>query len=348
MSAIVSSTRNSNIGRYFFIIDGLPKKYTWQDLKDLIRREASHSIWTEMHIFPNGQPGGKGHARVQREDEARNLYRYLTTNVIEHRRLRVHLWDISGPEARFWYCNCETTPCDAAQSYSAQGMEIARMALAPGWQTIAPVTSMPINQGAYPSGYSQAPTPPSAIAASGSNSQAALIQAVTNMQLGAPDPRFQDPRLVACYQQQQQQQQQQQLYARAARSQAAISQHHQSARLPVYVLSSSGMPVNTLHGTVRIEARGVFVSGLNFKARSKEVEALFSRAGEVTKCEVQRDAATGKSKGNATIQFALAASVQKAIDLFDEKSYMNMKLTVRPDKEPSAISPPPVQANRML
>lgn len=27
-----------------------------------------------MHIHPNGKAGGKGHARVQREDEARKLY----------------------------------------------------------------------------------------------------------------------------------------------------------------------------------------------------------------------------------------------------------------------------------
>jgi hypothetical protein len=52
----------------------LPKRYTWQDLKDLVRNEAAHGIWTEMALTANGQTGETGWARVKRSEEARRLY----------------------------------------------------------------------------------------------------------------------------------------------------------------------------------------------------------------------------------------------------------------------------------
>jgi hypothetical protein len=52
----------------------LPKCYTWQDLKDLVRNEAAHGIWTEMASFANGQTGETGWCRVKRSEEARRLY----------------------------------------------------------------------------------------------------------------------------------------------------------------------------------------------------------------------------------------------------------------------------------
>lgn len=52
----------------------LPSRYTWQDLKDLIRQSAEHGIWTEMAVYPNGQTGGTGWARVQRGYEAIALF----------------------------------------------------------------------------------------------------------------------------------------------------------------------------------------------------------------------------------------------------------------------------------
>jgi hypothetical protein len=52
----------------------LPKGYTWQDLKDLVRKEAAHSVWTEMALFSTGRSGETGWARVQRREEATRLY----------------------------------------------------------------------------------------------------------------------------------------------------------------------------------------------------------------------------------------------------------------------------------
>lgn len=52
----------------------LPRRYTWQDLKDLIRKQAAHNCWTEMAVLSNGQSDGKGAARVPKADEATKLF----------------------------------------------------------------------------------------------------------------------------------------------------------------------------------------------------------------------------------------------------------------------------------
>ncbi|KAI6791696.1 hypothetical protein KC332_g17664 [Hortaea werneckii] len=332
-------SRSNNVGPYFLTIEGLPKEYTWQDLKDLIRGEASHGIWTDMHIHPNGKAGGKGHARVQREDEARKLYRYLTTNLIERRKLRVHLWDISDPaKERFLCCNCESPAFHSAQNYQAQGLEVVQMAALPGWQAMQPVSSMPASPASYSMSpattYSQRPAPaPNPTLALTATTQAALVHAMSNMQISSQDPRLQDPRWIAYFQQQ---------YTQAARAQTTASQ--QQSRLPVYTMSPSGTPINMTHGHVKTEARGIFVSGLNFDARAKEVEALFSQAGPITKCDLPKNPSTGKLKGNAMIQYASAASAQKAIDMFHKQMYMSMELRVRRDKEAIPVSSPPSAA----
>lgn len=87
-------------GSYYFCIEGvricvwiqdnatltfhikLPKRYTWQDLKDLVRREAAHGIWTEMAYYRNGQSGETGWARLQRRDEAARLYSETISRVL--------------------------------------------------------------------------------------------------------------------------------------------------------------------------------------------------------------------------------------------------------------------------
>lgn len=212
------------------------------------------------------------------------------------------------------------------------------MAALPGWQAIQPVSSMPTSPASYSMApattYSQrsapAPNPTLALTAT---TQAALVHAMSNMQISSQDPRLQDPRWIAYFQQQ---------YTQAARAQTTASQ--QQSRLPVYTMSPSGTPINMTHGHVKTEARGIFVSGLNFEARAKEVEALFSQAGPITKCDLPKNPSTGKLKGNAMIQYASAASAQKAIDMFHKQKYMSMELRVRRDKEAIPVSSPPSAA----
>ncbi|KAK5129757.1 hypothetical protein LTR08_002823 [Meristemomyces frigidus] len=185
--------------------------------------------------------------------------------------------------------------------------------------------------------YAQASVPPPVMVPQ-QTTPAAIMRAMANLQISSRDPKLQDPRYVAWYQQ---------YHLQTARPQAVAIQQ-QAARAPMYALSASGTPINTTGGLVRTEARGIFVSNLSFKARTKDVEDLFGRAGEVTKCEVQKDPSTGKSKGVAVIKFATAAEAQRAIDLFHDRLYMNMKLRVRYDKEPTVVGPPPVQASRTI
>ncbi|KAK0905670.1 hypothetical protein LTR91_011117 [Friedmanniomyces endolithicus] len=342
MSSTSSNTdarRSSNPGPYLIVIENLPLQYTWQDLKDLIRREASHGIWTEMALYPNGKSGGKGHARVKRPEEARNLYTYLTTNAIEGRRLRIHLWDISGSVPKLLGCNCTGTSIHPTQSYPAQGQEVTRMALAPGWQTMTPMTPttpMTAGQASHPStpsssyvcgtitpASSYASTPasipqPAAVQAQGAAQLAAMQQAMMSLQLHTQDPRY--PAMMQQYQQ---------------RAQALLLQQatQQRAANDAYAYTSNGLPVNTNQGSIRTESRGVFVSGLNYKARSRDVEALFNRAGEISKCEVQKDAASGRSKGKATIRYSSTAGAQQAISMLNNRKFMDMALKVRLDTE---------------
>ncbi|KAK4896274.1 hypothetical protein LTR27_005796 [Elasticomyces elasticus] len=347
-----NASRNSSPAAYLIVIENLPQQYTWQDLKDLIRREASHGIWTEMILYPNGKSGGTGHARVKRPDEARNLYSYLTTNVIENRRLRIHLWDVAGSAAKLICCNCTDTSIHQTQSYPAQGQEVIRMAHAPGWQAMTPVTPMTpmtASQASYPStpstsygctpstpATSYATTPssipqPSAVQAQAAAQLAAMQQAMTSLHV-TQDPRY--PAMVQQYQQK----------VQAFRIQQASEQ--QAAR-NAYAYTSNGLPVNTNSGAIRTESRGVFVSGLNYKARSRDVETLFSKAGEISKCEVQKDTSTGRSKGKATIRFSSAAGAQQAINMFHGRTFMDMALKVRLDTEKTVVSPPnATQASR--
>ncbi|KAK1087293.1 hypothetical protein LTR48_002732 [Friedmanniomyces endolithicus] len=166
---------------------------------------------------------------------------------------------------------------------------------------------------------------PVAVQAQGGAQLAAMQQAMMSLQLHTQDPRY--PAMMQQYQQR----------AQALLLQQATQQRPAS---DAYAYTSNGLPVNTNQGAIRTESRGVFVSGLNYKARSKEVEALFSRAGEISKCEVQKDAASGRSKGKATIRYSSTASAQQAISMFNNRKFMNMALKVRLDTEQTVVSPP--------
>ncbi|TKA42665.1 hypothetical protein B0A54_07508 [Friedmanniomyces endolithicus] len=139
-----------------------------------------------------------------------------------------------------------------------------------------------------------------------------------SLQLHTQDPSY--PAMMQQYQQR----------AQALLLQQATQQRPAS---DAYAYTSNGLPVNTNQGAIRTESRSVFVSGLNYKARSKDVEALFSRAGEISKCEVQKDAASGRSKGKATIRYSSTASAQQAISMFNNRKFMDMALKVRLDTE---------------
>ena len=380
MSITAPCSRNS--GPFFFYIEGvsvcdhsnaitadsisqLPEHWTWQDLKDLVRKEATHGIWTDMVAeYPSGKPSGKGYVRAQRANEAVKLYgefspehlneksssfnlEYLTQNAA----LKVHLFEISVSPPLFWRCNCA-----ANHSNNPQLQEVSRVVAQHKLQLI-PSTSSPIKNSvpAYPTVPSvQYPTmhTPAAFQSS-SNSPAFLAQQMANPGL----------------QQAQQYQQQSPAYfiQRQRQSLAGFSEHQrqyqgvhgpqpagrqQITSPPVYASSASGIPVNVSGNFVRTENRGIFVSKLNFKAREQDIVNFFSQVGKVVKCDLHRNASNGKSRGNATVQYAKAEDALRAVKTFNCQSWMNMKIEVRLDKETTTITPPAgttqAQANQPL
>lgn len=133
-------------------------------------------------------------------------------------------------------------------------------------------------------------------------------------------------------------------YAQQLAAQQAVNPRH--AQGPMYVSSSTGTHVNVSQGAIKTEVRGIFVSNVDYKATSKDLQRYFGRAGEIVKCQLQKDPATGKSKGNATVQYAVAKDAQNAVRMFNSEQYMGMRLKVRLDKEPVAIGMPSAGSSR--
>ncbi|KAK5711094.1 hypothetical protein LTR17_018551 [Elasticomyces elasticus] len=107
-----------------------------------------------------------------------------------------------------------------------------------------------------------------------------------------------------------------------------------------YAYISNGLLVNIDHGADRTESRGVFVSGINYKARKEDIKALFDKAREIRKYELQIDTSTRHSKSKATIGHNLVADAQQAVKTFHEKQFMDLALKVRLDVENTAVSSP--------
>jgi hypothetical protein len=115
---------------------------------------------------------------------------------------------------------------------------------------------------------------------------------------------------------------------------------------PVYVSSPLGTHVNVGQGAIKTEVRGVFISNIDYKAGTRDLQRFFSRAGEIVNCQLQQDSTTGKSKGNATVQYATANDAKNAVRLFNNEKYMGMRLKVRLDKEPVAVGVPSTSSSR--
>ncbi|KAK5711305.1 hypothetical protein LTR17_018476 [Elasticomyces elasticus] len=114
----------------------------------------------------------------------------------------------------------------------------------------------------------------------------------------------------------------------------------QQAPETTHSYTSRGLPVNTDKGAMRTESRGVFVSGLNYKARSRDVRSLFGKAGEISQCKVQKNTSMRRSKGKATVRCGSAAGAQQVINMFHGKLFMDMALNVRLDTEKTRIDSP--------
>ncbi|KAK3708140.1 hypothetical protein LTR37_011644 [Vermiconidia calcicola] len=296
---------NATHGQGPFLIQvlGIPERYTWQDLKDLVRPEATHGVHTKV------EHGGRGIVRVGRWNEAVNLFRYLANNIFENRRLYVEIWDISEKNPRCiwknWSGNSTRQAPEASQS-AQNGQwqaEVQRVHTTPTY-TIAPVAA----------------TVPA--------SQAALVQGMAALQMSQ-----QQAQAYSQYAAQAVQAQQMAAYGAA---------NHEPVRQgPLYAPSVTGIPTNIDRGYARTEYRGVFVSGLNFKVRTNDIKELFSRCGKVVKCDHHKDSDTGKSRGSAIITYGTPEEAQKAVSNLDGREWMNRTIKVRLDKEATTVAPPP-------
>lgn len=110
----------------------------------------------------------------------------------------------------------------------------------------------------------------------------------------------------------------------------------------VCVPTSTGVHVNVFQGTINTETRRIFISSIDYKASSKDIAQHFSKAGEVVECQLQKDPATGRSKGKAIVQYTTAENANKAVQKFHKQIWMSMRLIVRLDKNSVAVSTPSV------
>jgi hypothetical protein len=269
---------------------------------------------------------------------------FLRDSAVQDRRLRVHLFDTGASPPTLLAHTCGDAPCIA----NARSFQTPRPAVIPA--VTQPVASPPMyaqQPTAYavqpPSPYGYAPAPMMPVTAPPQSTSAYSMQA---LQAGMANMRMDaDPAAMAAFQVQAARMAQyaQQIPLQQPRVHNRVQSQVQG---PVYVSSPTGTHVNVGQGAIKTEVRGVFVSNIDFKASSRELQRFFSRAGEIVHCQLQRDPATGKSKGNATVQYAAANDAKNAVRLFHNEKYMGMRLKVRLDKEPVAIGVPSASSSR--
>lgn len=318
----------------------LPELYTWQDLKDFVRPEAEHEFWADLQSVSNSNGLKRGCVRTQRWKEASNLYsmgelcitrvarpltyssEYLACASVNGRRLAIVLWDIS-----------QSPPKQLAPNPSQGAQENQRQ-----------VGSRAANTNTAPSSIPQGHTAQQQSSAYAS--QAVLAPSMAGLSV---DPRQHQSATYYTTQNtnhtsatRRPQQSQASFYAPQASRHESPQAHSSTSRLPPeYIHSQTGTPVNVRGGYALTVSRGLFVSGINYKAREDDVKRKFSSAGTIMKCVLLTDNSSGKSKGVATVLFSSEAEAQKAVDKYDGAIWMDKKIRVRIDKETTTIAAPP-------
>lgn len=263
--------------------------------------------------------------------------------MIENRNLRVHLFDTSIPNSEpvFLQCNCGNTHQSHSDNYNNSIMHLANQ---PGWHTFNMTSPGSVPQSVP---YANAPIvgPPTQVAPMHPQQLMQIAQNMASLSLNYQDPAHVQRYRELCYERQVQIQQAQAVQRLQLQQQQPPPPPPQQRQYQTWATNERGIPVNASQGYVRTEARGVFVSGLNFKARAKDIENHFKKAGTIMRIDVPKDAKTDKSKGNATIQYSSVEEAQRAIRMFDKQKFMDMRVVVRPDRETTAVSVPPTSSS---
>lgn len=274
----------------------------------------------------------------------RLLAAFLANNTVQGRRLRVHLFDTSASQPRLIAHTCGAAPCIV----NARSGETPR-------QTVVPAATQPVTSAPFytpqPTAYAIQPPSPYVYSSAPTMLRSAAPQSTPtyNMQalqasMAGMRMETADPAAIAAAQARMAQ-----AYAQQYATQQSLVQSRTQSQTqgPIYVESPTGTHVNVGRGAIKTEVRGIFVSNIDYKAGTRDLQRFFSRAGEIVNCQLQKDASTGKSKGNATVQYAAANDAKNAVRLFNNEKYMGLRLKVRLDKEPIAIGVPSSTSSRL-
>jgi hypothetical protein len=110
-----------------------------------------------------------------------------------------------------------------------------------------------------------------------------------------------------------------------------------STQMPVYSANPQGMPVNIRHGAILTEARGIFIQNLSFKCTPADLNQLLLTVGHPVDQRLITDPRTGVFKGAATAVFGTQEHAQHAAHYLHGVKHMGMALSVRMDKETTAV-----------
>lgn len=111
----------------------------------------------------------------------------------------------------------------------------------------------------------------------------------------------------------------------------------QGCAAPLLYTAQNGVPINTSHGAILAEMRGIFISGLIYSVTEKDIIKLLSQAGRVRACELRKDSKTGQFRGSATVLYERKEDARTAINMFNSCIYMGRTLTVRWDRDSTPL-----------
>jgi RNA recognition motif-containing protein len=80
----------------------------------------------------------------------------------------------------------------------------------------------------------------------------------------------------------------------------------------------------------------LYIGNMSYDTTEEELRTMFSEAGTVESVDIIKDRDTGRPKGFAFVTMSSQAEAEKAISLFNEKSFNDRPLTVniaRPREE---------------
>lgn len=116
------------------------------------------------------------------------------------------------------------------------------------------------------------------------------------------------------------------------------AQMQQSVPQPVYSTSTSGLTVDISHGGMLTQARGVFISNINYKASKNDVRQLICATGarplEITP---HKDPKSGSFKGTATAKFSTKEEAQLVVRGLDGRQHMGLTLRARGDLDTTVV-----------